>query len=165
MALTGSRRREVYRVYSHEAFLADGSVAEPLERAAAREHGPLRLLVGVALPIGLVVAATVSLALESARHSSSLAQMCPTRALPARKRVGALVEHQRRSRKARSIRTTSRVVAQSRRGDSRPSRHAHRRLATATRAASLAAPVSRSTSHPAPPPASESQGPEFLFER
>ena len=165
MALTGSPRREVYRVYSHEAFLVDGSVAEPLERAAAREQGPLRLVVGVALPLGLVAAATVALALESARHGAPVAQVRRARALPARKRVGAHGEHQRRSRDTPSIRTTPHAVARSRRGDSRASRQAHRRLAAATRAARAAAPASTSTSRPSSPPASESQGPEFLFER
>jgi len=165
VALTRSRRREVYRVYSHEAFLADGSVAEPFERAAAREQRPLRLLVGVALPLGLVAAATVALALESVRHGAPVAQVRRSRALPAPRRVGADVEQQRRSALTPSIRTTARAVARSRRGGLSPRRQTHRRLAAATRAASPAAPASTSTSRPSPPPASESQGPEFLFER
>ena len=165
MALTGSRRREVYRVYSHEAFLADGSVAEPLERADAREPGRLRLLVGVALPFGLVAATAAALALESARLGAPVVQVRRARVLPARERVGAHVEHQRRSRETPSIRATPRAAARSRRGGSRASRQAHSRLATAAPAASSAAPASTSTPRSSSPPASESQGPEFLFER
>jgi len=163
VALTGSRRREMYRVYSHEAFLADGSVAEPLERTSAREQGPLRLVVGAALPLGLVAAATVSIAVESPRHGAPVAQVRRTRTPPARKRVRTHVEHARRSQDTPPLGTAPHALARSLRGAARPRGRAHRGVAAPTRAASSAALVSASASHPSP--ASESQGPEFLFER
>jgi hypothetical protein len=164
VTLTGRRRREVYRVYSHEAFLAGGSDAEPLERAAAREQVTLRLLVGAALPLGLVAAATVAVALDSARHRAPVAHVRGARVPPARNWEGDHAEHRRRSHETRSIRTTTRAVARSRRDGSRSHRLARGRLAAARPAASPAALASTRSSRPSPP-ASESQGPEFLFER
>jgi hypothetical protein len=174
VTLTGRRRREVYRVYSHEAFLAGGSDAEPLERAAAREQVTLRLLVGAALPLGLV-AATVAVALDSARHRAPVAldsarhrapvaHVRGARVAPARNWEGGHAEHRRRSHETRSIRTTTRAVARSRRDGSRSHRLARGRLAAARPAASPAALASTRSSRPSQP-ASESQGPEFLFER
>ena len=165
MALTGSGRREVYRVYSHAAFLADGTVAEPLERTAARGEGPLRLVIGAALPLGLVAAATVAIALESPRHGALVAQGRRVRALPARERIRARVERRRRLHQAPSAAAALRAVARLRGGGARSRWRAHRGVAAATRAASPATLAYRSTSRPSPPPASESQGPEFLFER
>jgi len=164
VALTGGRRREVYRVYSHDAFLAGGSAAEPIESAAAREQGTLRLVVGAALPLGLAAAVTVSLALESVRHGARVAQERRPWTLPARKRAGAVVEHQRRSRDARSSSSGPRAPARPPRRRLRPIPRAHRPPAAASQAASphAPAPARASVSRPSPP---HPHGPEFLFER